>query len=113
MSIEEQIRQRLTERLQPQFLELHNESGNHCVPAGSETHFKVVLVSEHFAGLPTLKCHRLVYSVLADELAGPVHALALHTYSPQQWAAKEYAAPDSPLCHGAEKRRRQAEAKHV
>ncbi len=110
MSIEENIRQRLNEHLQPQHLEVINESGNHNVPAGSESHFKVVLVTERFAGLPMLKCHRLVYSTLAEELAGPVHALALHTYSPQQWAELEFAAPKSPLCHGGEKRRNQAEA---
>jgi len=103
MKIEEQIRQRLVDHLQPQYLEVINESGNHSVPAGSESHFKVVLVSERFVGLPTLKCHRLVYGALAEELAGPVHALALHTYSPQQWSLKESPAPSSPVCHGGSK----------
>ena len=107
MSIEQQVLQRLTEHLQPQHLEVINESGNHNVPAGSESHFKVVLVSEQFAGLPMLKCHRLVYSALAEELAGPVHALALHTFSPEQWSAQEITAPDSPLCHGGQKRKLQ------
>ncbi len=104
MNIEQQVHQRLTEQLQPQHLEVINESGNHKVPAGSETHFKVVLVSEHFAGQPMLKCHRLVYRALAEELAGPVHALALHTYSPEQWSSQENSAPDSPRCHGGGKR---------
>ena len=113
MSVEEQICRRLTEHLQPQHLEVINESGNHNVPAGSESHFKVVLVSEKFADLPMLKCHRLVYGALAQELAGPVHALALHTYSPRQWADLEHAAPESPQCHGGEKRNRLTEARHA
>ncbi len=105
MSIEKQIRQRLTECLQPQHLEVINESSNHNVPEGSESHFKVVLVSEHFSDLPMLKCHRLVYGALAEELAGPLHALALHTYSPQHWTEHQYPAPQSPLCHGGQRRK--------
>ena len=42
----------------------------------------------------------LFYSLLADELAGPVHALALHLYTPQQWSARGEASPDSPNCRG-------------
>ena len=113
MSIEEQIRQRLNQNFQPQHLEVLNESGNHNVPPGSETHFKVVLVAEQFAGQPMLKCHRLVYGALAEELAGPVHALALHTYSPQRWAEREHPAPQSPLCHGGEKPENDSEAEHT
>ena len=113
MSIEEQICRRLTEHLQPQHLEVINESGNHNVPAGSESHFKVLLVSERFADLPMLKCHRLVYGALAQELAGPVHALALHTYSPRQWADQEHPAPESPACHGGEKGDSPAKAGHA
>ena len=111
MNIEQQVRQQLTDKLQPQYLEVTNESGNHNVPAGSETHFKVVLVSEQFIDKPMLKCHRLVYSALADQLAGPVHALALHTYSPEQWNAQEITAPASPLCHGGDKQNLPTEPK--
>ncbi len=103
MNIEEQIRSRLSDQLHPQHLEVMNESGNHSVPAGSQSHFKVVVVTDRFTGLPTLKCHRLVYSVLAEELAGPVHALALHTYTPKQWAEHVSPAPKSPVCHGGSK----------
>jgi hypothetical protein len=41
--------------------------------------------------------------VLADELAGPIHALALHTYSADEWAESQGQAPDSPKCLGANK----------
>ena len=46
-----------------------------------------------------LERHRRVNAALADELAGPIHALALHTYTPEEWA-ETVAAPDSPDCRG-------------
>ena len=62
-------------------LEVINESGNHNVAPGSESHFKVVLVAAEFEGQRLLARHRRVNGVLADELADSVHALALHTYT--------------------------------
>ncbi len=84
--------------LSPNHLEVLNESHMHNVPAGSESHFKVVLVSEAFAGLRQVPRHQKVYGLLADEMAGPVHALALHTYSPEEWP--EQSVPESPNCLG-------------
>ena len=80
-------------------LEVVNESGNHNVPDGSESHFKVVLVSERFDGMRLVARHRLVNQTLAGELAGPVHALALHTYTAEEWRARYQDAPMSPPCH--------------
>ena len=99
-SVHEGIRDKLTASLAPTHLEVVNESGNHNVPAGSESHFKVVLVSDAFEGRPMLARHRMVYAALDEELAGPVHALALHTYTPSQWAALDSDAPRSPKCGG-------------
>ncbi len=65
----------------------------------SETHFKVTLVSEMFTGQRSVKRHQSVYAVLAEWLAGPVHALALHTYTPEEWMQVD-GAPDSPDCRG-------------
>jgi BolA protein len=48
--------------------------------------------------------HQAIYSLLADELAGPVHALALHTYSCAEWSANEATAPASPDCLGGSKK---------
>ncbi|MBR9805010.1 BolA family transcriptional regulator [bacterium] len=53
-----------------------------------------MVVSEQFAGKRQVARHQMVYAVLADELAGPVHALALHTYAPDE----SMAVPDSPQC---------------
>lgn len=84
-------------------LEVINESGNHNVPRGSETHFKVVLVSPAFEGQSLVKRHQRVYQLLGGPLANGVHALALHTYTDAEWAAQQ-AAPDSPACQGGPKR---------
>lgn len=99
MSIERRIRELLDSALQPAWLEVVNESGQHNVPAGSETHFKVTLVAEAFAGLSRIGRHRRVNQLLAELLAGPVHALALHPYTPAEWAARGE-APASPPCLG-------------
>ena len=81
-------------------LSVENESGGHNVPAGSETHFKVVLVSEEFAGTPLVARHRRVNETLAEELSGPVHALSIHTYTEDEWRARFGEAPMSPPCLG-------------
>lgn len=82
--------------LQPAHLEVLDESHMHS--RGQETHFKAVLVSEQFAGLNSVKRHQKVYATLG-ELMGQFHALALHTYTPQEWE-KIGAAPASPTCAG-------------
>jgi len=97
------IEQKLNTGFQVSHLTVENESHNHNVPAGSESHFKVILVSDDFKGLNKVKQHQLVYKVLADELAGEVHALALHTYDQQAWDKVEK-APDSPDCMGGSKK---------
>jgi BolA protein len=103
MTIASTITRKLEAGLAPVHLEVVNESGNHNVPPGSESHFKVTVVSERFEGMPTLHRHRTVYGLLADELAGPVHALALHTYTEAQWHEMG-ASPGSPQCHGGARR---------
>jgi BolA protein len=75
----------------------------HNVPPGSETHFNVVLVCEAFDGKRKVARHQQVYQVLRDYLASGVHALALHTYSPQEWQARNENTPASPQCMGGSK----------
>lgn len=101
-----QIQNRITDKLTNAFLPLHlqveNESNNHNVPAGSESHFKVIVVSELFEGKRLIQRHRLVNSCLAEELANDIHALAIHTYSEAEWQEVN-AAPESPDCLGGSK----------
>lgn len=87
--------------LQPVHLELVNESHMHSVPPGSESHFKAVVVSDEFAGLNAVKRHQAVYRSLGD-LMSRIHALALHTYTPDEWGTLQQ-APDSPNCLGGGK----------
>lgn len=100
MQIQKRIEDKLLAALAPVHLEVVNESGNHNVPPGSESHFKVVLVSAAFEGERLLQRHRRVNAVLAEELAGPVHALALHTLTEAEWRERYGDVPDSPLCRG-------------
>lgn len=102
MSIQDKIESELTAVLKPMVLQVVNESSQHSVPANSETHFKVVIVSEDFTTLRKVARHQKVYSVLAAQLEGPVHALALHTYTPEEWQQRE-TAPESPNCMGGSK----------
>ena len=99
MSVATSIESKLAE-LVPSHLVVENESHRHSVPENSETHFRLEIVSERFAGLRSVKRHQLVYGLLQDELAGPVHALAIHAYAPEEWAGQ---APQSPDCRGGNK----------
>lgn len=98
-SVEAGIIQKLEKALSPSHLEVINESASHNVPVGSESHFKVVIVSDCFNELSAVKRHQSIYAVLADELRGPVHALAIHAYLQSEWSATTN-APDSPQCLG-------------
>nr|WP_298250325.1 BolA/IbaG family iron-sulfur metabolism protein [uncultured Halomonas sp.] len=99
MSIQSSIEEKL-QAFEPAFMQVENESHRHAVPPNSETHFKVTLVSDRFEGLMPVKRHQQLYALLADELSGPVHALALHLYTLQEWDASGQARPDSPDCRG-------------
>ena len=103
LNVEQRILEKINQHFSPLFIEVLNESHMHNVPANSETHFKVTLVSETFEGKRLIQRHRAVNEVLADELSGPVHALALHTYTSEDWNKKHGISPDSPNCLGGGK----------
>jgi stress-induced morphogen len=99
VTIQARIEEKLTAALSPTHLEVVNESHMHSVPKGAETHFKVVVVSERFDAVSAVKRHQLVYAALAEELRAGVHALAITSKSPSEWA-KSQASHESPRCHG-------------
>ena len=103
MTVHQTIQDKLKQRFQADYLQVENESHNHSVPPNSETHFKVTLVCEEFEGVRLIMRHRLINELLAEELAGPVHALAMHTYTPSQWAEKNKVSPNSAQCLGGGK----------
>ncbi|QDF67895.1 BolA/IbaG family iron-sulfur metabolism protein [Shewanella sp. SNU WT4] len=98
-TVASKIQTKIEQAFAPQYLEVLNESNRHHVPPNSETHFKLVIVSGEFEGQRLLSRHRSVNSLLADELANGVHALAMHTYTPTEWA-EQGSAPMSPNCKG-------------
>ena len=102
MSIENDIIAKLQKALNPSYLEVTNESHMHNVPPGSESHFKVVAVTREFENKMPVARHRLINKALAEELEGPVHALALHTLTPDEWS-KKGVSPQSPPCLGGGK----------
>jgi BolA protein len=102
-TIQKSIQHKLESAFSPLHLEVINESHMHNVPDGSESHFKVVLVSDAFKGEKLINRHRQVNKVLAEELQGNVHALALHTLTPQEWFDQGGKVADSPPCLGGSK----------
>ena len=102
MTVASRIREKLVLQLEPQHLEVYDESGNHNVPVGSESHFRVVVISERFTGQTRLHRHRSVNAALRDELAGPVHALAIDALTPEEWSLRGEQAGTSPDCLGGD-----------
>ncbi|KAL6068170.1 BolA-like protein 1 [Balamuthia mandrillaris] len=100
--IQQRIEEKLRTHLHPlAHCEVVNESDRHCVPKNSETHFKVLLVSERFEGLSLLERHRLVNQALVEELQGGVHALSINAKTPTQWEKlQEKKIHDTPACLG-------------
>lgn len=101
--MQETIELKLTNQLAPTYLSVINESHMHNVAKNSQTHFKCIIVSESFVGLNKVKQHQMVYQILAEELAGSVHALALHTFTPQSWQENQRDLA-SPNCMGGSKK---------
>ncbi|KMV31303.1 transcriptional regulator BolA [Photobacterium swingsii] len=101
--LQERIIEKLEHAFSPTHLDVVNESYMHNVPAGSESHFKVVIVCAEFEGKRLIARHRAVNSVLADELANHIHALAMHTYTDLEWKNMMDGAPLSPACQGGGK----------
>lgn len=75
------ITAKLKEAFAPIRLEVFDESARHHGHAGArpegETHFRVVIRAEAFRGKSRLERHRMIHGALAEELRGPVHALAI------------------------------------
>jgi BolA protein len=86
MSVAETIKAKLMAAFAPVQLSIEDESARHKghagARAGGESHFKIEIVAPAFAGLSRVARQRLVYDVLAAELAGPVHALAVKASAP-------------------------------
>jgi BolA protein len=96
------IEDKLAREFDAEFVRVENESHMHNVAPGSESHFKVTIVSDSFADQMLLKRHRRVNAALQQELQ-QIHALALHTLTPQEWQARQGEVAASPKCRGGGK----------
>lgn len=108
MSLQTVISEKLGAAFPVTYIRVDNESHMHSVPANSETHFKVVLVSNDFEGKTKVARHQSVYRVLGEEMRSGVHALALHLYTEREWASRRASSPDSPKCLGGSKREQES-----
>lgn len=74
----------------------------HNVPPGSETHYRIVVVSDKFVGRSHVERHRMVYEALEAEICGGLHALTITSRTPEEWELTQ-SAPPSPPCMGGSK----------
>jgi stress-induced morphogen len=90
MTVENSIREKLTQAFSPVALDVNNDShlhaGHASSPGTGESHFSVKVVSAAFDGKSRLERHRMVNAVLAEELSGRIHALAVSALTPEEGA---------------------------
>jgi len=109
--MQQTIESRLNSSFSIEHLAIENESHMHNVAPGSESHFKVTIVSEDFRELMLIKRHRLVNKAKRHRLVNKaleqelqtIHALALHTMTPDEWLTRAGKVADSPQCRGGGK----------
>ncbi len=103
MIMQQTIESKIQDALAPLHLEVLNESHMHNVPPGSESHFKVIIVSSAFDGVPRVRRHQQINGILSDELSGGIHALSLQTLTEDEWGARNGNVMESPACLGGSK----------
>jgi BolA protein len=101
--VQRSLTDKLQRAFQPTELQVLNESYMHSVPEGSESHFKVVVVSSLFMGLNRVARQRAVNKAVAEELAAGVHAFSMDTLTPDEWQDRAGATVASPKCLGGSK----------
>ena len=79
--------------------QLVNDSHKHSGLA-NDSHYNLVLVSDDFAGIGAVKRHQQVFALVGELMKNPIHALALHCYTVQQWQAKQEKMPETAPCMG-------------
>jgi BolA protein len=93
MRVARMIRSRLTAALEPERLDLVDESARHVGHAGArpegESHFRLAIVAEAFAGKSRLERQRLIYAALGDLMQGDVHALSISALTPAEARARQ------------------------
>jgi BolA protein len=103
VKVQRAIEEKLTSALSPTHLVVENESHMHAVKPGSESHFKVLVVSEAFEGKSRVERQRRVNEILRDELAQGLHALSMRALTPNELARGGADGFVSPKCLGGSK----------
>lgn len=104
MGRQERITQIVQSKLSPVHFELENESYKHAVPENSETHFRMVVVSQYFEGLSRVQRSQKIHALLADELKSGLHALSQRLITPTEWQQMGQEVDSStPDCGGHNK----------
>ena len=94
--IQDTIKETLIKDFNPSVLKLVNESYMHSVPQDSETHFKLVIVSDFFMNISQVKRHQIIYKSL-EEIMKQIHALSINSYDETEYS-KNPIILDSPNC---------------
>lgn len=102
MKVQQQIEQTLQAAFSPTFLDVINESDGHNVPKGSESHFKVIIVSDDFVNTSRIQRHKMIYSAAAQEVER-VHAFSVSAFDVSEWSVKQGDIAPSPPCLGGGK----------
>ncbi|MEH6473403.1 MAG: BolA/IbaG family iron-sulfur metabolism protein [Halopseudomonas sp.] len=97
------IEQKLKQGLNTVHLIIENESHLHSGPV-TDSHFKVAVVSDDFIGKRPVARHQMVYGLLAEEMAGAIHALVIHPYTTEEWQQNGGDVPVSAPCRGSIKK---------
>lgn len=82
--IETLIQQKITDKYNPELLDIENESNRHSAPLGSESHFKVICVTDRFSGVSRIQRSRDIHSLLSEEIA-QIHAISLKLFTKDEW----------------------------
>ena len=94
--IQDTIKETLIKDFNPSVLKLVNESYMHSVPQDSETHFKLLIVSDFFMNISQVKRHQIIYKSL-EEIMKQIHALSINSYDETEYS-KNPIILDSPNC---------------
>ena len=94
--METTIKNLLIDSLKPSILSITNESYMHNVPEGSESHFKIVIVSKNFKNQSNVKRHQLIYGVL-DDIMKLIHAISIYAFDDDEYKENPIVL-DSPNC---------------
>ena len=97
--IKDKIEEQLKTQISSLYVEVINESPNHNVPDGAESHFKVIVVSNDFENMRPVQRHQLIYKALNEEMK-LIHAIAIHPFTKIEWDKNNQSSSDSPDCLG-------------